>query len=168
MTTIALEQIPVDSTITIAGPQTDEQINDPRWPKACACGHEFAESDPKQVFKERLYEELNDGGRIVTLDEAAPGAIYDATWMHTIPNWCGPDGKALHCKLPTDTNHWWHIDGSASNCTMPEDKVHRCWVRHGEAPELTIDKDGNTCAAGAGSIGADGYHGFLRNGYLED
>lgn len=29
-------------------------------------------------------------------------------------------------------------------------------------------KDGNTCGAGAGSIAQKRYHGFLRNGYLED
>jgi hypothetical protein len=29
---------------------------------------------------------------------------------------------------------------------------------------VTVGKSGNTCAAGAGSIAVDGYHGFLRNG----
>lgn len=63
----------------------------------------------------------------------------------------------------------WNIDSRCSNCTMPQDRTHRCWVRHGEAPEITVDKDGLTCGAGYGSIdfGAK-YHGFLRNGELTD
>lgn len=77
----------------------------------------------------------------------------------------GPDGLAVFCRLPGGTD--WLIDGRASNCTMPEDKEHRCWVRHGTVGEkLTIDKNGHTCAAGAGSILVEGYHGFLRDGEL--
>jgi hypothetical protein len=62
----------------------------------------------------------------------------------------------------------WHVDGRASNCTMPTDKVHKCWVRHGDprASNLTVDKNGFTCAAGAGSIQAGDYHGFLQAGVL--
>lgn len=33
---------------------------------------------------------------------------------------------------------------------------------------ITVDKNGTTCAAGAGSISAGPYHGFLRNGQLVD
>lgn len=64
----------------------------------------------------------------------------------------------------------WIIDSRASNCTMPDDLEHRCWIRHGEPPTITVDKNGLTCAAGAGSIMAHGwnggfdYHGFLTNG----
>jgi hypothetical protein len=47
---------------------------------------------------------------------------------------------------------------------MPDDGEHRCWVRHGEPPRITVDKNGPTCQAGAGSILAGDYHGFLRDG----
>jgi hypothetical protein len=60
----------------------------------------------------------------------------------------------------------WRIDTRASNCTMPYDYAHRCWIRHGEPPNVTVDKAGVTCAAGAGSIQCDTYHGFLRDGEL--
>lgn len=60
----------------------------------------------------------------------------------------------------------WDIDSRASNCTMKGDKKHRCWIRHGEAPLITVDKNGLTCGAGAGSIQCGNYHGFLRNGEL--
>ena len=62
--------------------------------------------------------------------------------------------------------HEWNIDSRASNCTMPYDYEHRCWVRHGEPPDIHVDKQGHTCAAGAGSIQAADYHGFLHHGTL--
>jgi hypothetical protein len=53
---------------------------------------------------------------------------------------------------------------------MKDDRTHRCWVRHGTYGErLTVDKNGPTCGAGAGSffMGANNeWHGFLRNGVL--
>jgi hypothetical protein len=76
--------------------------------------------------------------------------------------WHGPDGKFLIAVCPG--GHHWHIDGKASNCTKPSDEVHKCWIRHGEPPNLTVDKNGDTCAAGAGSIQTPNWHGFLRNG----
>jgi len=46
--------------------------------------------------------------------------------------------------------------------------VHRCWVRHGRPEDgtLHVDKNGVTCAAGAGSIVAGNFHGFLHGGFL--
>lgn len=77
----------------------------------------------------------------------------------------GPDGLSIVCKMPGD--HHWYIDGRCSNCTRKEDRQHRCWIRHGTVGQpLTIDKSGNTCSAGAGSIQVPGWHGFLRNGVL--
>jgi hypothetical protein len=61
------------------------------------------------------------------------------------------------------------IDGICSNCTDREDALkggHKCWVRHGDAPLITVDKNGKTCGAGGGSILSGSYHGFLRNGEL--
>jgi hypothetical protein len=60
----------------------------------------------------------------------------------------------------------WNIDSRASNCTLPYDYEHRCWVRHGEPPNITVDKQGLTCTAGAGSIQCGDYHGFLVAGAL--
>lgn len=77
----------------------------------------------------------------------------------------GPDGRTLYVQTPGGS---WCIDSRASNCTKPNDNEHRCWVRHGVPPMITVDKNGNTCSAGAGSIGMHNYHGFLRNGELVD
>lgn len=92
------------------------------------------------------------------------GAIFDATWLHDASEWTGPDGKSMVVMTPGGP---WMIDSRASNCGLPQDNVHKCWVRHGEAPDLTVDKNGNTCNAGAGSILKGGYHGYLRSGFLQ-
>lgn len=73
------------------------------------------------------------------------------------------DGPQLMVICPNGSP--WNIDSRASNCTMPYDYSHRCWVRTGTPPKVTVDKGGHTCAAGAGSIMAYGprdvgdYHG---------
>ncbi len=93
-----------------------------------------------------------------------PGSIFVADWL---PRDFMFDDVERHliCVLPN--GHHWHMTGRASNCTMPEDRKHRCWVVHEEAPGVFhVDKNGNTCAAGAGSIAAPGWHGFLHHGEL--
>jgi len=137
--------------------------DDPRWPKYCeACGRGFRDNDPFQLFQEGIDKAAD--GREFRHSELPPGACYDAWWDPRK----GPDGRALVVVLPTGTP--WHIDGRANNCTMPNDKVHRCWCRHGRPEDgtLHVDKNGVTCAAGAGSIAVPGYHGFLHHGKLTD
>jgi hypothetical protein len=133
----------------------------PLWPTHCVCGYEFQENDEWQLFGTHIYRRAT--GEETTLRDAPEGAMWDATWFHDHPGWCGPDGRSILCKVPT--NHDWHIDGPCSNCTRPNEP-HKCWVRHGEPPNLTVDKNGDTCAAGAGSILTRTWHGFLRNGEL--
>jgi hypothetical protein len=134
---------------------------DPRWPRACThCGRAFADVDAWQVDFEVLHTR-SDGGAETTLRAAPPGAMWDATWM---PESYRVQGRYLIVRLPNGRD--WAIDDEASNCTRKGDESHRCWVRHGEPPNLTVDKNGETCAAGAGSILSGDYHGFLRNGVL--
>lgn len=136
--------------------------DDPRWPKQCACGYEFKDTDPWQLFTDRQYQRV-DNGEVMTLRTAPPGAMWDAEWFHDYA-WCaGPDGRSMMVVLPNG-NHWL-IDGPANNCTRPNEP-HKCWIRHGEPPKLTVDKNGDTCSAGAGSIQSGNYHGFLQNGVL--
>lgn len=141
---------------------------DPRWPVKCACGYEFGPEDEWQDNRRKLYRR-SDTGELTAIHEAPAGAMWFADWW--LPRSAGPDGHCLVVKIPYRTDGsgtWdWMVDSRASNCTKPEDKEHRCWVRHGEPPNITVDKNGNTCAAGAGSIMPDGgWHGFLRNGVL--
>lgn len=143
----------------------------PLWPRQCVCGYEFAEQDQWQQRGERLYQR-SDTGELVTTDDKIPGMIYDIAGYHKYPCWCGPDGKALHVVLPN--RRTWHIDGQCNNCPIPADTVHKCWVRTGTIPRLTVSKGqpGESCDAGAGSIwsakGApDEWHGFLTDGVLK-
>ena len=132
----------------------------PLWPAHCTCGYEFQSTDERQLFSEHLYRRT-DTGEEMTLRDAPDGAMWNAFWMPSAEK--QPDGRYIICRVPN--GHDWSIDGPASNCTRPN-KKHNCWVRHGEPPNLTVDKNGNTCAAGAGSILTKDWHGFLRNGEL--
>lgn len=105
-----------------------------------------------------------DTGEEMTWREAPAGAMWFQTGV-TDRRVCGPDGRSLVVKLPDGC--LWYVDSVANNCTKPGDRTHRCWVRHGEAPKVTVDKNGLTCDAGSGSILTKNYHGFLRSGVLE-
>ena len=94
--------------------------------------------------------------------ELEPGCLYWANWLPNRMFWDNQDGPHLMAVLPN--GYHWNIDSRASNCTRMDDRTHRCWCRHGELPNITVDKNGNTCSAGAGSIQMGDYHGFLRNG----
>jgi hypothetical protein len=99
------------------------------------------------------------------LERPKPGDMF---WMSFSSGFCNNHEPPcrMHLVVVCPDGHWWNIDSRASNCTMKEDKTHRCWVRHGDPPNITVDKDGATCNAGAGSIQTPGWHGFLRNGEL--
>jgi hypothetical protein len=147
---------------------------DPRWPTACdACGRPFSDDDPFQLFGRQIYLRVEDGFRC-TLEEAPPGACWDSWWISERrgdgPTGCGymvgPDHRSLVVKCPD--GHDWMIDSRASNCTKKEDLTHFCWVRHGRPEDgtLHVDKNGDTCGAGAGSIQTPKWHGHLHNGHL--
>lgn len=111
---------------------------------------------------------------------STPGAVYE--WTHDYRcDWDNCSGTHITVILPTGDA--WCPDRRASNCGRPEDRTHRCWVRSGPLDKLTIDKNGDTCPAGAGSIQTyeskimvegeevvlrQAWHGFLRNGVLAE
>jgi len=105
---------------------------------------------------------------------APPGAMYFAEWYHYRSRQEGEpivygfdwDNQFTPPLMVVTPGVIWDIDSRASNCTRKNDKTHRCWCRHGEAPNITVDKFGDTCSAGAGSIQCGNYHGFLQNGFL--
>lgn len=133
------------------------------WPEKCPCGYVFADSDSWMRFDEEIMRR-QDTGEELTRRDAPPGAMWFADWMLSENSnlFRGPDGHCLLVKLPNGND--WMIDAPASNCTMPSDFDHKCWVRRGVPPNITINKDGLTCAAGGGSIQSGNYHGFLVNG----
>lgn len=96
--------------------------------------------------------------------DLAPGDMYWATWLPENFFWDNHKGPHLCVILPN--GHEWNIDSRASNCMAPGDRLHRCWIRHGDPPNVTVDKNGSTCPAGGGSIQSGDYHGHLQNGVL--
>lgn len=139
--------------------------DDAHWPKVCACGYVFQEGDEWQRFTELIYRRT-DTGEETTLYDAPAGAMWYAWW---VDQFHVPQG--IHNLIVKTPGGDWEIDSQANNCTMKDDvkqERHHCWIRHGEPPNVTVDKAGVTCGAGAGSIQAGSYHGFLRNGYLEE
>lgn len=138
---------------------------DPRWPLKCDhCDYVFKRDDAYQVFEERVY--VTAKGAEHSLRKPPVGAMWNADWLPESMQ--GDDGQAIMVQTPGGK---WLIDGPASNCTKPDDrgkypKHHRCWIRHGIPPKLTVDKQGVSCNAGAGSIQCGNYHGFLRHGFL--
>jgi hypothetical protein len=143
--------------------QSSPPNDDPRWRMSCVCGYVFKDTDERSLGSNLLYRRTDNGAE-TTIGEAGVGAMWDASWFagtsHHRP---GPDGIHLCVNTPGGP---WEVDGRASNCTMPDDDVHRCWVRHGDprTGSIHVDKNGPTCAAGAGSIISGNYHGFLHNG----
>ena len=149
---------------------------DSRWPVKCAsCAYEFVDADARQVSNLRVYADA-DGrefclpGHIFHDVPVAPaGAMYWSWWSHGSHFcffWDNCQDPRGHLNVVCPGGRIWDIDSRASNCKWKEDRSHRCWIKHGEAPMLTVDKAGKTCAAGAGSIVAGSYHGFLQNGAL--
>lgn len=101
------------------------------------------------------------------------GTMHWADWYpcaeghQCITGWTNCDGKHLIVTLPN--GYQWDVSSRCSNCDKRDDKTHRCWVRHGDPGKgepVHVDKNGLTCNAGAGSIAAPGWHGFLHNGEL--
>lgn len=154
-----------DKGAVVNGLQPVLPRDDPRWPRVCPCGYEFQEEDEWQRFTSRVYRRT-DTGEEMTLEKAPPGAMWYADWFDDV---FVPQGK--HVLVVKTPGGEWVVDSQASNCGLPEDrqqKQHHCWIRHGDPPLVTADKDGKTCSAGAGSIQCGDYHGFLRHGFLED
>jgi hypothetical protein len=125
--------------------------DDPRWPARCDCGHVFRDvpEEPYQLFLERLYERPDTLERF-TLEEAVPGAMYDAEWYHGSDGFVGPDGLSLMLKLPGGPHEWWAVDGPSKNGGR--------WTRTGVVPKITATP----------SILTPRYHGWLRDGFLVD
>lgn len=105
-------------------------------------------------------------------NEFSAGAMWFAPWIEEWlkenRNWShhyhlGPDGRVLIVHTPAGD---WIIDSRCSNCDKKDDNIHHCWVRHGQAPDIHVDKNGNTCGAGAGSIQIGNWHGYLHNGFI--
>ncbi len=142
--------------------------SDLRWPVKCAkCDYRFVDGDEWQLFSWRVYADDSGAEFIPHPNHAVPGMMWWADWLHHDGQciyWDNCTSPHLYVVLPG--GHEWDVMSRASNCTKKEDRLHRCWVLEGSAPNFSVSKNGLTCSAGAGSIMAGNYHGFLRNGFL--
>jgi hypothetical protein len=148
-------------------------------------GKTVSDGDEDASYRSPIYESAA-GERREGLEELPIGALWTENGDYYQ---AGPDGHAVSCKCPNQSrSSWtvWHIDGRASNCTSACAKCgvpyrdhrtdcqyqdsapqHRCWSRRGTIGEpINVDKSGETCKAGGGSIQTDGWHGNLHNGVL--
>lgn len=152
----------------------DEATQEPRfdwnaapWPAECVhCQRLFDDKDHRSASRKPFYRR-GDNGELVNLYEAPVGAMWDATWWTNK----GDDGRCIVVRVPGNVD--WAIDSRASNCGLPDERplAHHCWCRHGEPPNLTVDKNCKTCQAGGGSFWANaphGWHGHLTNGWLHE
>jgi hypothetical protein len=119
-------------------------------------------------IKKRLfgYQRLDTGKRFY--GKLPIGALYAAHARKLPDGWdCkGADGLNVVCVTPGGR---WYIDARAANCSRSAEFSHRCWIRHGTVGEsIHVDKDGDTCSAGNGSIQCGNFHGFLHKGELYD
>jgi hypothetical protein len=122
--------------------------DDPRWPKACSCGHVFKDNDNWQVNIQRLYTG-SDVATPITIEEAPVGAMWDAWWYDTK----GADGRCIVVRTPGGD---WIVDYPC--------KDGRGWTRTGEPPNITA----RPSIGIGGEAGKWKYHGFLTDGVLKE
>lgn len=127
---------------------TEEMKLEPQWPTVCeGCGKEFNSTDQWQWNEYQLYKR-SDTGELIGLREAPAGAMWDAHWFKRFPDFKKrPDGIMLVVKTPGGD---WCVDGPSSNGNG--------WERSGTVPDITAQP----------SILQSKYHGWLRNGWLEE
>lgn len=139
----------------------------PEWPTHCdTCRTLIEPEDRIHSIAECLLFERMDTGEFKRLHEFGAGTIFPtpSEWLNLGLEWDNlPNRPAYGIKTPGGI---WYPDKRAKNCTLPDDREHRCWVIHGEPPNLTINKLGHTCEAGNGSVLLGSWHGSVSDGYL--
>ncbi len=143
---VILGQVPY--TEDFGRPASEVEKVDARWPAKCeTCGREFVAEDAWQRREAQLYKR-SDNGELVILRAAPPGAMWNAPWMKDFKSIKQrPDGITLVLMTPDGE---WCVDGPSSNGDG--------WERSGTIPDVTANP----------SIICGKYHGWLRNGWLEE
>jgi len=159
------EELDEKTQSLLNGMKPREPKDHPGWPTQCSCGYQFQPEDAWDRFIDRIYRR-SDTGEEYPRRDIPPGGMWFEPWLDGLFK-----AQLEHCITVMTPGGEWQIDSQARNCTIPEDhrqQRHHCWVITGTPPLITAGKGGITCSAGAGSIQCGAYHGFLREGYLED
>jgi hypothetical protein len=172
--------------------------DDPRWPTHCGCGYAFQPGDDWQSRVDALYRRSDTGELVKLSaapvgamwfapwmsdreDYVGPDGQTLVVRLPGRHDWI-VDARASNCDSPCRNcgkPYHQHAGGLCAPITpgvkydrethaYRDASPHKCWVRHGTAPDVHVDKNGGTCGAGSGSIAVPGYHGFLHNGHLTD
>lgn len=158
------------------------EFADREWPDKCAaCG---GPAEHRSVWTDDVMVRADGGPGEFSKRTPPVGMMWDAFWLPDRytkvdegPGWVnvGPDGLALCVAVPYQSKDgsWrtmeWMPEQRASNCTLKQDGEHHCWVRSGDARknQCHVDKNGRTCAAGAGSIVMPGWHSFVHGNLVK-
>lgn len=142
---VALGEVP-DTNRAIS--VTEEMKKEPQWPKKCDyCDYLFTDDDQWQWNEHTLYKRSDNGEKTI-LRKAPVGAMYDAFWYKGHQGFkVRPDGIILCVMTPGGD---WVVDGPSNNGNG--------WERTGVPPLVTASP----------SILMTRYHGWLRNGELEE
>lgn len=153
------EQVIVEVRPRVDGDTTRDsepaEKEDPRWPRSCRCGYQFADDDQWQFNIRSLFRSTT--GALYTLNPdrlgAPVGAMWDAVWYgdHHRGTHRNADGRYLVVRTPAGD---WPIDGPSSNCNGDG------WQRVGIPPRITV-----TPSIGFGD--PQRMHGWLRDGVLD-
>jgi hypothetical protein len=145
--------------------------DDPRWPRACACGYVFADDDARQVFDRDLYRRADGQPGVLTLWDCLPGMMWHVPWFHdpAAPR----EGRSVaeqRARYPRGSkaeshlsSYYWHdhadrrapltvVCPNGAEWTVDAVSGNGAgWEVKGEPPLLVVTP----------SIAAPGYHGFL-------
>jgi hypothetical protein len=130
--------------------KNDYPPEDVRWPKTCACGYEFQDSDQWDIMEEHLMEAAD--GSVFSDQDAPVGACWQAWWLDETN--CPNNRKQplwpliLRCP-PGKRHHDWHVDGGSSNGGG--------WTRSGPIEMLTVTPS----IAMGWENGRNEYHGWV-------
>jgi hypothetical protein len=128
---------------------------DPHWPAVCECGYVFQPDEEWQVCRTLLYRR-GDTGEILTMDKAPAGAMWWCEWLAGRTD--GPlhlqRGGGPHLLVKTPGGDW-DIDQKSSN--------GEGWTREGSPPHVTA----HPSILIHNRDGSERYHGWLREGALE-
>lgn len=146
MVTIEAQAPRRDSGPYLSAPRAEEYKDDPRWPKACACGYAFVDEDERQVFVDLLYRGAPDEKLYALRDPLfPPGAAWDATWLPESFRYS--DGRAWVIRMPGQSE--WIVQGPSRDGGK--------WQVTGAMPKITAHPSINLVGV---------YHGFIRDGII--
>ncbi len=145
--------------------QADGVRRDPRWPMKCdECGFVFDRTDQWQVFMEAIYRRIDTKAEL-TLDNAPAGAMWDAWWYGNsdFPTPPRADGIHLMVRCPGTRAEGgyadWYVDGIAGNSDRKSYGWQRTGIPNQHPPSVTVTPSIQITQA-------NGYHGWLRAGFL--